>query len=581
MDAVASSTLERRFLFWLMDISASSEIPVFTRALSTQRQTRVALVAPLLLVLAIFMLYLGTIGTLPLLGKDEPRYIEVAREMFTRGDWVTPTLGGQTWFEKPALLYWLVMASFHLFGVSEWAARLGPALCGLATIGLVSWMARRVEQNSRDEAHGLALWSGAATASSVGLIAFSHAATFDIVLTATITLALACFFVAELEEQPQKRRRLLAGMWAGIGLSLLAKGLVGIILPGGVILLYFALRRDWRGIARLKVLWGLPLALAVAALWYGPVIAQHGQAFINEFFIQHHFARYTSNKYRHAQPVYYYLPIIALFALPWTAFLFASLREIKFSMWREEDAQSQLRVFALAWLVVPVAFFSLSGSKLAGYVLPALPGAIVLAGLSVAAYVRGESGVGRARITGVLLLLLGIGMALYARRSGAMETLGIAAVAVPLIGAGVVVLAVAQRRALCAALVVGAMLFSTSVLTGISGVLLAEKTSVRALLREAKARGYDREAVWQMDTTQRTAEFYAAGRLLYNPDGEPKVWPDAREVARHLPSGDTVLLLLPAHRVKELAAALQIEQLGDNGDVALVRVHHATDSTAR
>jgi len=267
---------------------------------------------PGLLLAAVVLLYLGTIGALPLLGKDEPHYVEVAREMWTRGDWVTPTLGGSTWFEKPALLYWLVMASFGAFGVSEWAARLGPALCELATVGLVSWVARRVERESG--AHGLALWSTGAAASSVGLIAFSHGATFDIVLTAAVTLALSCFFVAELEKAPQKRRWLLAGLWAGVGLSLLGKGLVGIILPGGVIALYLALRRDWRGIGRLQILWGLPLALAVAALWYGPVIARHGQAFINEFFVQHHFARYLSNKYRHPQPVYYYLPIMALFA---------------------------------------------------------------------------------------------------------------------------------------------------------------------------------------------------------------------------------------------------------------------------
>lgn len=562
-----------------MDISARSQTSLHIEARSTPRFHRVVLAAPILLWFTIFALYLGTIGSLPLLGKDEPRYVEVARDMWTRGDWVTPTLGGQTWFEKPALLYWLVMASFHLFGVSEWSARLGPALCGLATIGLVYWMARRVEQNSRDEAHGLALWSGAAMASSVGLIAFSHTATFDIVLTATITLALACFFVAELEDETRKRRWLLAGMWAAVGLSLLAKGLVGIVLPGGVILLYFAMRRDWRGLSRLKVLWGLPLALAVAALWYGPVIAQHGQAFINEFFVQHHFARYTSNKYRHAQPVYYYLPTIALFALPWTAFVLSSLREIKPSTWRGDDVQSKLRVFALAWLIVPIAFFSLSGSKLPGYVLPALPGAIVIAGMSVAAYVRGESGVGRARITGALLLVLGIGLALYARRSGAMEIFGIVAVVLPLMAVGIVVAAMAHRRALCAALVVGAMLFSTGVLTGVAGVPLGEKTSVRALLHEANRRGYDGEVVWQMDTTQRTAEFYAARRLLYNADGEPKVWPSAREVARQLPAETSVLLLLPAHRVQELApASLHSEMLGDNGDVALVRVHRALDS---
>ncbi|HUQ32577.1 MAG TPA: hypothetical protein VM095_10685, partial [Pyrinomonadaceae bacterium] len=84
--------------------------------------------AGLLFFLAVAAFYLYGLGHLPLLGPDEPRYAEVAREMYLRGDWVTPTLGGHTWFEKPALLYWMMMASYHFFGVSEWAARLGPAL---------------------------------------------------------------------------------------------------------------------------------------------------------------------------------------------------------------------------------------------------------------------------------------------------------------------------------------------------------------------------------------------------------------------------------------------------------------------
>lgn len=528
-------------------------------------------------VAATFLLYLGTIGTLPLLGKDEPRYVEVAREMWQRGDWVTPTLGGSTWFEKPALLYWLVMASFSAFGVSEWAARLGPALCGLATIGLIHWMTQRVQQKSEHDTQGLAQWSDLTLATCGGLIAFSHAATFDIVLTAAITLSLTCFFVAELESASQKRCWLLAGAWVGVGLSLLAKGLVGFILPGGIILLYLALRRDRHGLGRLKFLWGLPLALLVAALWYGPVIERHGEAFINEFFVQHHFARYLSDKYRHSQPLYYFVPVMALFALPWTAFLITSLREVKSSEWSEADAESKLRVFALSWLVVPVVFFSLSGSKLAGYVLPALPGAMLLVGMGVAAYVRGEGGIGRARVTGALLVLLGIGAAIYMYRSGLMTELGIVAAALPAVSAGIATLTIAHRRALCAGLIVGAILLSSVLLTDFVGVPLGEGKSVRALLRMADARGYHREAVWQMNTTQRTAEFYAAGRLLYDAKGEPKVFNDALEIARALPAQNAVLVLAPLRSVDQLLQSpkLQSETLGDNGAVALIRVRAA------
>src|SRR3990172_927142 len=92
---------------------------------------------------AITGFYLYGLGGFPLVGPDEPRYAEVAREMLQRHDPITPTLGGFVWFEKPALLYWMMMVSFRIFGVSEWAARVGPALCGLLTIAAVYWLAKQ------------------------------------------------------------------------------------------------------------------------------------------------------------------------------------------------------------------------------------------------------------------------------------------------------------------------------------------------------------------------------------------------------------------------------------------------------
>ena len=524
-------------------------------------------------VFAIVALYLGTIGTLPLLGKDEPRYVEVAREMWLRSDWVTPTLNHSTWFEKPSLLYWLMMASFSVFGVSEWAARLGPALCGLATVALVFWAARAVEEREANAQH-LASWSALAMASCIGLIAFAHGATFDIVLTATITLALVCFFLSELEDAPRQRNWLIAGLWGGIGLSLLAKGLVGIILPCGIIGLYWLLRRDWRGVKRLQVLWGVPLALAVASLWYGPVIARHGQVFINEFFIQHHFARFFSNKFQHAQPTYYYLPVLALFALPWTAFLLTTLWESTPAKWRDDDALSKLRVLALSWLAVPVVFFSLSDSKLPGYILPALPGAMLLVGISVTAYVRGQSGVGRARISGALLLILGVGAAIYAQHSHTMSMSGVVAVALPLMGAGVLALTMAQQRALCAGAIGGTVLLSSAILAGGAGVPLGESRSVRELLDSPAASDYRKEAVWQLNTTQRTAEFYAAGRLKYDAQGEPREYQNVADIAHDLPSTGAILLLVPLAQMPALLQSplLQTQSLVEDGRIALVRV---------
>ncbi len=366
---------------------------------------------PLLLFAAVIVFYLYGLGHLPLVGPDEPRYAQVAREMFERGDMVTPTLGGHTWFEKPALLYWMMMAGYKLFGVSEWAARLGPALCGLLTVFLIYWVGRRIEGTGEQESeNGPGPWGAVALASSAGLIVFSRAASFDVVVTATTALALSCFFVAELETSRKRRLWLLAAFHAAVGLSLLAKGLVGVVVPFGVVGLYYLLRREWpRRDFLLSLLWGVPLSILIAGLWYGPVIARHGWTFVDEFFIQHHFARFVSNQYRHPQGFYFYLPIMLALALPWTACLIAELAQARRWKWREPSAESRARVFALAWLAMPVLFFSVSRSKLPGYVLPALPGALLLAGFWLSRFVRGEGGNAAMRATGALLLLMAAG----------------------------------------------------------------------------------------------------------------------------------------------------------------------------
>jgi 4-amino-4-deoxy-L-arabinose transferase-like glycosyltransferase len=541
-------------------------------------------------VVAVF--YIGTTGFASLLGKDEPRYVAIAREMWLRGDWVTPTLGGPTWFEKPALLYWMIIASFKVFGASEWSARLGPALCGLATVALVYWVARRVERENDENLalqgasaqstaspyrtaspHSYALWSAAAMASCVGLMVFSHGATFDIVLTATITFALACFFVSELEDDPARRRKLLAGLWVGVGLSLIAKGLIGMLLPGGIVFLYFMLRRDWRGLLRIGMPWGIPLAILVSATWYGPVIAQHGKAFIDEFFVQHHFQRYTSNKYLHAKPVYYFVPVIGLFVFPWIAFLLVALREVKPANWNSGAADSKLRVFAFSWLLFPFLFFSFSGSKLTGYIMPAIPGAILLAAIPLVAYVRGQSGVGRARVTGLFLSLLAIALLVYAQRSGKVPVAGAMIVALPLGVAGLFALLQAQRRELCAVGIIGAMFLSVTLLTCGAVPPLLERGSMRAMLRVATERGYGNERVLMMETKERTAEYYAAGRLLYDANGEPTRLYGAGQVWNALPPSGSALVLLPLSKIDQLInSSLQTTMISDNGAIALVRV---------
>ncbi|HEY0459508.1 MAG TPA: phospholipid carrier-dependent glycosyltransferase, partial [Pyrinomonadaceae bacterium] len=183
--------------------------------------------------------------TIPLLGPDEPRYAEVAREMFERHDWITPTLGGFDWFEKPALLYWLQIVAYKIFGVSEFAARFGSAAFGLGTI-LSLWIlgrkwseagnrqsAEKAADNADWTTNNFANWLGLIAASSLGIIVFSRGASFDIILTFPITASLVSFFIWEInnrQSQIANRKYLsLALFYFFVGVALIAKGLVGIV----------------------------------------------------------------------------------------------------------------------------------------------------------------------------------------------------------------------------------------------------------------------------------------------------------------------------------------------------------------
>ncbi|MGH9914751.1 MAG: ArnT family glycosyltransferase, partial [Pyrinomonadaceae bacterium] len=338
-------------------------------------------------VLLILLFYLYGLASFPLIGSDEPRYAQVAREMWMRSDLVTATLGGRLWFEKPALPYWLAMAGYELFGVHEWSARLSSAICGLLATFALYILGRKIDRlsyntPSANQSPGMFNNSGLifalVFASSAGAIAFSRGVNFDIAVTMAITLGLVSFFISDIEETKRWRNLWLTGFYASLGLGLLAKGLVGVVLPGAIVLFYFVLRGSWPSKQFLiSLLWGGPLTLLVASLWYGPVIYQHGWFFIDQFFIQHHFARYISNKYHHPQPFYFYPPVIALMVFPWTALLIVGLYHCTKWNWRSTAPRDRLRVLAFAWLLFPIAFFTFSVSKLPGYILPALPAAAI------------------------------------------------------------------------------------------------------------------------------------------------------------------------------------------------------------
>jgi 4-amino-4-deoxy-L-arabinose transferase-like glycosyltransferase len=570
-----------------------------------------------LLLIATAFVYFYGLGRVPFVGADEPRYAEVAREMYARGDLVTPTLDSRTWFEKPALAYWSEMAGFKLFGISEWSARLGSALAGWLIVLVIGWASGRVERSARgddaaggcdDNLRGLRLACVAVAASSAGLIVFSRAINFDIFLTATVTVSLACFFVAELESDIARRRLLLAGFYAGAGCALLAKGLVGFVITFGVAALYKILRRDLRRAWR-SLLWGVPLALAVASSWYVPVTIANGRAFLEEFFVQHHFARFVSNRFHHPEPFYFYLLVLPAAALPWTLFLFSALkrfwrdaRRARFNFAddtrgdvdddarvRSDDAQRngstgdatlRLRLFAVVWIVVPLAFFSVAQSKLPGYILPALPAACLLAGDELRRFARDGAGRRLMRATGCVLVVAAIAAIIYATQTHLVATSCAVSVAAPLAFAGVWVLIAKGSRARVAGAVVIATLLAVVLIASFAQEGIARRESVCDLLRLASARGYADAPVVELYGVERSAQFYAAGRLYSDERGEPHVLDGINLVERFADERHaTVLVIVPVEYASQLTnlGSERAEMIGDNGVHALVAVRSAME----
>lgn len=325
-----------------------------------------------LVVLCAVVLFYG-LGRLPFIGPDEPRYAEVAREMYATGDWVTPRLDGIKWFEKPALIYWLSSAGYALFGEGEFGARVGVATSAILGVLLLYAFGRRAHSAR------FGYLSAAALVTCASWVALGRAATCDLPLTVAIETALFSFFFWHEKEAQLGRNRLWYVFCVALGVATLAKGLVGVVLPLAIIALFLILTRNWRIVSKPRLLaLGALIVVATAAVWYAPVIAKNGRDFIDEFFIGHHFQRYLSNKYKHPRPLYFFGVVVFATSFPWSVCLGASAwRSLK--EWRQVP-RDRLNLFLWLWVIVPIVFFSLSGSKLAGYILPVFPAVALIVG---------------------------------------------------------------------------------------------------------------------------------------------------------------------------------------------------------
>lgn len=303
----------------------------------------------------------------PLMLPDEGRYVGVAWEMLRSADWLTPTLNGLPYFHKPPLFYWITASSLALFGLNDWAARAAPILG--ATLGAVAMytFARRWWS---ERAARLALL---ALLVQPLFFAGGQFANLDMLVAGCITATIVALADAALcIEEQLPYRKALAAAYAVAALGVLAKGLIGFVIPALVIGAWLLLRRRWRVL--LALLWwpGALIFLVLAAPWFIAMQLRFTD-FLNYFFIVQHFKRFALGGFNNVQPFWFFPAVLLLLSLPWLPWLARPLRSEFLSDAGPDPERRTIRLLLLVWVAIVVAFFSLPQSKLLGYVLPAVP----------------------------------------------------------------------------------------------------------------------------------------------------------------------------------------------------------------
>lgn len=333
-----------------------------------------------LVALYILLLWFGTLDARHLLRSDEGRYAQIAREMFVSGDWVTIRYNAVKYFEKPPFHMWVTALSYTVFGVGDWQARLCVALSGMAGLLATMWAAAR--------------WYGSRVAGLAGLALVAapmwnvpgHFNSLDMTLAGALAVVFASMLLAQHPgATPKARLGWMLACWAAMGVAVLTKGLVGIALPGLVLLVYTAITRDWALWRRLHVLPGLALMLLITVPWFW-LVSRRNPEFLYFFFIHEHWLRYTSDVHHRHGPIWYFVPLLLAGFLPWLPLAPGMWRAV-----RGEGALARLSgdrsfrpaLMAATWAAAIFVFFSLSGSKLPGYIVPIFPALALLAGLAL------------------------------------------------------------------------------------------------------------------------------------------------------------------------------------------------------
>ena len=543
------------------------------------------------------LILIAGLGLFPFIGPDEPRYAQVAREMFASGDYVSPRLCGLLWFEKPALFYWAAAASYHLFGANEFGARLPCALAALVTCAFIAYALRRVRLG------GAGVIAGVILATSLIWVGFAHAATTDMMLAATTAIALLSFFLATtlpaIDSNSNSNRARLGFLLLGAaftGLAMIAKGLIGVLLVVIILVAHRVLARRSMFRHWSEAALAVGVFVLVASTWYVPVTLRNGSVFIDEFFVNHHFKRYLTNKYQHPQPAYFYIGILLGGALPWSFFVLPAIARLKYLRPRE-GARDSLLALCWAWMLLTVGFFSFSTSKLPGYILPAFPALAIILAVEAERVWSGERGQ-LLRVASVLnavtLMLISVGALGYLRKKELVLPPFEAALCWLPMALGVLALGATLSRkprlavAAPALAMLGVAAVGTLLLTKIGDSLGARQYSVAV----ANALRPGESILFYKRKKQYSHVFYSNGRVAFYKDGRPIQGmstgdqvgiESAQELQTALSSKPSFVLVTAREQEAELIgdARFEVREVARQDDLVALRVSLVQGGAAR
>ena len=381
-----------------------------------------------LLFLALVLVYFLPAGFRPLANPDEGRYTEIAREMAVTGDYISPRLNGVLFFEKPPLFYWLEAGAESVGGMNLWAVRFWPIALALLGCIAVYFTGRSVWGASAG------CWAAWTLGTSLLYYAIGQIVILDMAVSVFLTWAL-CAFILAVRAPPGTRRRWLCwAMYSSMALALMTKGLIGLVIPLAIIFLWLLFLNKWRELRHAHLFSGLLIILVLALPWHIAAAlanppaggwnwahffsrSRDGQGFLWYYFVHEHFLRFTDpGTANRVEPWWFFSVILVGGFSPWAFFLPSALAGAMKGGWARMKAEPEI-LFLLLWLLFPLAFFSISSSKLIPYIVPSVPPLALLTGRFLARAIEAPGApalLRPLRILSVFCLIAGGGVLIFA-----------------------------------------------------------------------------------------------------------------------------------------------------------------------